>query len=694
VQRTTTTTTDATPTGARDDHEWPERARVLSVLEQRFGHAEFRGCQEPVIRSVVEGHDALVVMPTGAGKSLCFQVPPIVKGGCAIVVSPLIALMEDQVDKLVARGVRAARIHSGRSREDSRAVCLRYLDGDIDLLFITPERLRNERFLPFLERRRPALIAVDEAHCISQWGHDFRPDYRLLEDATARFADVPVLALTATATRRVQEDIAERLGRPNMRRFIHGFRRDNIAIEICALKESERVARIDAILDENDRKPAIVYVPTRAKADDTARALARHGALSYHAGMDNRARESVASRFMSGERDVIVATSAFGMGIDKRDVRTVVHLALPQSVESYYQEIGRAGRDNAPSRAIMFHGFADRRIQESLFERSYPESDVVKRVKDALDDEEREPDAIARAARIDGEVAQRALEHLLVHEGAVRRGWPPRFARGTNPHAIRAYAAQRKTRLGEMTEMQVLVAGARCRMCALVAHFGDRQGARAPCNTCDVCAPDDVVSRTLRPLDDEERATCERIVDALRGRAGRSRGRLVEELVTPRRKKPAVEAALDALLFAGVVAGEDAVFEKDGRSYTYQLVSFARGDDDDIDELLVDVRMDASGGKPERGRRDRAPRRASKASEAIGPVDETLLAALKLWRQETARERQVPAYIVATNRVLEQIASSSPSDSDALGALSGVGPAFIERYAASVLEIVARVARS
>ncbi len=283
------------------------------LLKKLFGFDSFRASQEMVCRNVTEGTDVLLVMPTGAGKSICYQIPGIARGGNCLVVSPLVALIEDQVEKLKRFGFSAERIHSGRSREDSRRVCQRYLAGDLDFLFIAPERLSVPGFPEFLRKCPPNLIAIDEAHCISQWGHDFRPDYRILGERLKELRPAPVIALTATATPTVQEDICRQLGLRGEQRIIQGFRRTNIAIEVAEITSGDRPDAILSILKKNGRLPAIIYAPTRKKTDELNEILS--GALrvgSYHAGMSAQAREKVQSQFLNNEIEVMVATVALG----------------------------------------------------------------------------------------------------------------------------------------------------------------------------------------------------------------------------------------------------------------------------------------------------------------------------------------------------------------------------------------------
>ncbi len=367
---------------------------MAELLRSVFGFARFRANQEAVCRAAIDGRDLLLVMPTGAGKSLCYQLPAIALGGTALVISPLIALMEDQVAKLDALGLRVARIHSGLDRGVSRQACVDYLAGSLDFLFIAPERLRVPGFPEMLAKRKPALIAIDEAHCISQWGHDFRPDYRMLGQYLPALRDrpsaVPVLALTATATPTVQADIVTQLGMVAPERFIHGFRRENLAIEVVEVPVPERARAICGLLGDPARRPAIVYATSRKQAERLAEELSSAiPAAAYHAGLDAETRERVQRAFQAGELEIVVATIAFGMGIDKADIRTVIHAGLPATLEGYYQEIGRAGRDGEASRTFLMHSYADQRTHDFFLNRDYPPVANLEQVFRSLSDEGR-----------------------------------------------------------------------------------------------------------------------------------------------------------------------------------------------------------------------------------------------------------------------------------------------------------------
>ena len=335
-------------------------ARALHLLNTVFGHPAFRGAQEAIVSHVGGGGDALVLMPTGGGKSLCYQLPALLREGTALVVSPLIALMQDQVAALRQLGVRAAFLNSSLDAREAYATERALVAGELDLLYVAPERLVMPRMLEALSQSRLALFAIDEAHCVSQWGHDFRPEYLQLSVLHERFPKVPRIALTATADPQTRDEIVRRLALQDARIFISSFDRPNIRYSIVD-KLDARAQVLRLIAEEHAGEAGIVYCLSRKKVDETAAWLAGHGvnALPYHAGMDTAARSAHQERFQREDGVVIVATIAFGMGIDKPDVRFVAHLDLPKSIEGYYQETGRAGRDGLPADAWMAYGLGD-----------------------------------------------------------------------------------------------------------------------------------------------------------------------------------------------------------------------------------------------------------------------------------------------------------------------------------------------
>ncbi|WP_407946928.1 DNA helicase RecQ [Oxalobacter paeniformigenes] len=362
-----------------DSQAVPDHAsRALEILRTVFGYPAFRGQQQDIIAHITSGHDALVLMPTGGGKSLCYQIPAMIRHGVGVVVSPLIALMQDQVDALETAGVRAAYLNSTQSYDEVLQVEQAVLKNELDLLYIAPERLVTPRCLNWLKKAEISLFAIDEAHCVSQWGHDFRPEYIQLSVLHECFPDVPRVALTATADRQTREEIVSRLKLDSARQFISSFDRPNIRY-IIVEKENARRQLLDFIRTRHSGQAGIVYCLSRRKVEETVAFLTEQhiSALPYHAGLDHAVRAENQARFLREDGIVMVATIAFGMGIDKPDVRFVAHLDMPRSMEGYYQETGRAGRDGQPATAWMAYGLQDVVLQRRMIDES--DADMVHR---------------------------------------------------------------------------------------------------------------------------------------------------------------------------------------------------------------------------------------------------------------------------------------------------------------------------
>lgn len=704
----------APPSGTPARHAHPSDLDAL--LKGTFGLERFRPAQREVCEAVAEGRDVLLVMPTGAGKSLCYQLPGLARGGTTLVVSPLIALMEDQVEKLRALGLAAARIHSGRNRTESRAACVDYLAGKLDYLFIAPERLRVPGFPEMLAKRRPTLVAIDEAHCISQWGHDFRPDYRMLRERLPLLRPAPVVALTATATPDVQEDILKELDMNAPARFIRGFRRDNLAVEVKELGTSARAEAIVRILSDSARRPAIVYAPTRKEAEALATRLGKRGhALAYHAGMPASARDRAQSAFLNGKVDVIVATTAFGMGIDKANVRTVVHAALPATIEGYYQEIGRAGRDGLPSRAVMFHGYRDRKTHEFFLERDFPEPADLAKVARALRDEEEPLSDVRARVRMSTEDFERVVEKLWVFGGAIVRG--EGIARATGEAAakyLERYSKHVDHKRMQLDRMQTFADGLSCRMQALVRHFGDKNDAGERCGLCDSCAPESSIAEVARAATATETSLLKRVVAVLAksDRRDPTVGQVHREISPDgdisRRE---VERVVAALVRAGVLVSEEDSMVKDGETIVFRRIALANanasasgGGAEGADGTAFDfssVRL--SGGEPDtpRGRRKRAPGKRARTKSAAGEkparkrtrsVDlddqDPLVTALRAYRSAEAKRLRVPAFRIFTDRVLAALTESKPTSTDELSAVAGVGSALVKKHGKAIVALI------
>lgn len=520
---------------------------ALSSLREHFGFADFREGQGEVITAILEGKNAVVVMPTGSGKSLCYQLPALMFAGATLVVSPLIALMKDQVDALRARDLPATFINSSLPEREQWARIEALRQGQFKLIYVAPERFRSSRFLDALKSVDVALFAIDEAHCISTWGHDFRPDYLRLKQVVGALnvngRPAQTLALTATATPYVRSDIIQQLGLTNPETFVSGFDRPNLTIDVVHTeKEREKVARIKQLAKSHDGS-GIIYAATRKAVEQVTAQLQAQGLTvsAYHAGMGDGVRIKAQDDFMNGRTQMIVATNAFGMGIDKPDIRFVAHYQMPGSIEAYYQEIGRAGRDGLPSACVLLFNYADKNTHDFFIEGSYPSSETVRDVYQALLSThlkriELSASEIAKRSGAKNEMAVQSSLYLLERAGHIHRlanarnvdgssaqpPWETNTAGSSAAAAARAVtqkpirgprtilmldsvhptklrvtpgdverrAAQERRKLREMIEFCYTEY---CYRAQILDYFGDRHHARQ-CGTCGNCAPQNRVS--------------------------------------------------------------------------------------------------------------------------------------------------------------------------------------------------------
>jgi len=604
-----------------------DEARAL--LERVWGHADFRGLQAAVIDEVLAGRDVMAVLPTGGGKSVCYQAPAILRPGVGLVVSPLIALMTDQVEALKQQGVAAARLDSGVSMDDRSAIWRQARAGELDLLYVSPEGLASGAMLDRLGELKLSLIAIDEAHCVSQWGHDFRPDYRTLGRLAELFPGVPRIAVTATADARTRDDIVASLRLGEARVFVDSFARPNLQLSAERKINGSR-ARTDAavieLVRERRGKSGVVYCGSRDGCERVAQALRDAGtnAIAYHAGMDARDRDKRLERFLAEDGAVMVATIAFGMGVDKPDVRFVIHADPPGSLEAYWQEIGRAGRDGEPAEGITLYGPSD--IAWSL-------------------------------RRLDGRPMAEEVKQVQT----------------------------RKVR-----QLFAMLDGAVCRPQAVRRYFGESDA--GPCGVCDICGDPPVTYDATVPAQKAlaavqrlgERFGRGRVIDHLTGRTKDVQHwetALSTWGVGADLSLNGWRDVIDHLLFEGLLVEDP----NEGKPI------IRLGDPEPVRsvyrrERVVEVRQ-----APVRVELDK-PRRNAGRNLAVEALDADVRArfeVLRAWRRDRAAEQHVPPYVIFQDKTLVEIAMREPRDLDALSHISGVGAGKLDRYGKSVLEALA-----